>query len=201
MCQIGPTHQKCTPAAGCGQAPKVHRRPLLGQRVIDSASPARMVGTRSTGVEGNKRVTRRGANDGMVVALNDVAAPPSSPAKLPPVVSNTGLPVVLMVTGKWNPPPGIGEIEMILKSSGRMQHRISRIEVRADCAYVEVHADDVPHCTGTLKMGTLQVSPRHPRARERRLRCAPCCPMTLACSSSDLPLASCPQGPPALPAH
>lgn len=92
---------------------------------------------------------------------NDVVRPPSPAAVVvqpAPTITN-GAPVVLMVTGHWNPPPSIGEIEAVLKSTGRTSHRILRIEVRADCAFVEVHPDDVAHCTGVLELGGLQASP------------------------------------------
>ena len=94
-------------------------------------------------------------------ASNDFVAPPSpAPVVAPSPVrksASIGAPVVMMVTGHWNPPPGIGEIEMILRSSHRMQHRIMRIEVRAECAFVEVHPQDVAVCTGVFELGGVQV--------------------------------------------
>lgn len=133
--------------------------------------PARLpmgVGTRS----GQEPKSRRsgGTPDAEMTVSNDIFAPPSpAPVVQPAAPASNGTPIVLMVTGHWNPPPSIGEIEAVLKSSGRTQHRIMRIEVRADCAFVEVHPDDVAHCTGMLELGGLQVSgrrraPRLPRA-------------------------------------
>ena len=61
-----------------------------------------------------------------VPSVPSVPSMPSMPS-VPSVPSVAAPPpVVMMVTGHWNPPPVIGVIEMILKSSHRMQHRIMR---------------------------------------------------------------------------
>jgi len=118
-----------------------------------------MPSTRSGQEPKNQRAAAEAESEAS--ASNDFVAPPSpAPVVAPsPVMksASNGAPVVMMVTGHWNPPPGIGEIEMILRSSSRMQHRIMRIEVRAECAFVEVHPQDVAVCTGVFELGGVQV--------------------------------------------
>lgn len=143
-----------------------------------------MVGTRSR-EESKKRPSRRSLVD-EPISLN---APPPSYAFGDGFLPSTGgtSTVALTVSGHWNPPPTIGEIEAVLMAKGRAQHRICRIEVRADCAIVEVHPDDVPNCIGLLDLGDIQVSgargarrprgasPRtctHARTRTRRAQAA-----------------------------
>ena len=124
-----------------------------------AAGTAWMPSTRSGQEPKNQRAAAEVESEAS--ASNDFVAPPSpAPVVAPsPVMksASNGAPVVMMVTGHWNPPPGIGEIEMILRSSHRMQHRIMRIEVRAECAFVEVHPQDVAVCTGVFELGGVQV--------------------------------------------
>jgi len=114
-----------------------------------------MVGTRSR-EESKKRPSRRSLVD-EPISLN---APPPSYAFGDGFLPSTGgtSTVALTVSGHWNPPPTIGEIEAVLMAKGRAQHRICRIEVRADCAIVEVHPDDVPNCIGLLDLGDIQLN-------------------------------------------
>ena len=123
-----------------------------------------MVGTRSAGGE-KRRSSRRGATEEEPITLN--AMPPSSSFaddQFPPSCNGN---VPLRVTGHWNPPPSIGEIEAVFMAKGRAQHRICKIEVRDDCAMVEVHADDVPKCVGVIQLGKLEVRPHRPSTRTR----------------------------------
>jgi len=113
-----------------------------------------MVGTRSCGDSKKRGASRRGQAE-EPISLN---APPPTYNFADTFSGNGASTVALNVTGHWNPPPTIGEIEAVLMSKGRAQHRINRIEVRGDCAIVEVHPDDVPNCLGLLELGDLQLN-------------------------------------------
>jgi len=113
-----------------------------------------MVGTRSCG-DSKKRGASRRMQIEEPISLN---APPPAYNFGDTFSGGGATTVALTVTGHWNPPPTIGEIEAVLMSRGRAQHRINRIEVRADCAIVEVHPDDVPNCVGLLELGDLQLN-------------------------------------------
>ena len=126
-----------------------------------------MVGTRGSSGDTKKRTSRRGQpEEEPITSLN--VPPPSAFGYNDHLTPGSGTnPVALTVSGPWNPPPSIGEIEAMLMAEGRAQHRICRIEVRQDCAIVEVHPEDVRNCIGLIQYGDLEVREACMRPRWR----------------------------------